>query len=138
MDELHGEGTQPQLLPGREVVELDLPQPMLVELGAGHGDGQPAAVDGNVLPQFAEHPRQGPQVILVPVRDHERLDVLRPITQVTEIRKHEIDPQHVGGGKPEPGVDDEDAALVLDHGHVLADLAQAAERQDPEPPVIHA
>ena len=34
-------------------------------------------------------------------------------------------------GNIRPGVDDDDPAVVLDHGHVLADLAQAAEREDP-------
>jgi hypothetical protein len=34
--------------------------------------------------------------------------------------------------KCEPRVDDEAPALVLEHGHVLADLAQSAERNDAE------
>jgi hypothetical protein len=36
---------------------------------------------------------------------------------------------HLGGREHQPGVDDDDAAAVLDHGHVLADLAKAAQRQ---------
>ena len=66
------------------------------------------------------------------VGDHDRLDVVRALAQVGEVGQHEIDPQHVGGREPQPGVDDDDPALVLDDRHVLADLAQAAERQDPQ------
>ena len=36
----------------------------------------------------------------------------------------------LGGREHQAGVDDDDAAVVLDDRHVLADLAQPAERED--------
>ena len=64
------------------------------------------------------------------VGDDDRLDVLGALAQVGEVGQHEVDPEHLGGREPQPGVDDDDPAVVLDDRHVLADLAQAAERQD--------
>ena len=45
----------------------------------------------------------------------------------------EIDAEVLVAREREAGVDDHDAALALDHGHVLADLAEAAERRDSRP-----
>src|SRR6185437_14326505 len=84
------------------------------------------------------HPGQSADVILVAVGDHDRLDVLGPVAQIAEIREHQVDTEHVGGREAQPGVDHDDPAVVLDDRHVLPDLAQPAERQDPESAVTHA
>jgi hypothetical protein len=68
-------------------------------------------------------------VVLVAVGEDDRLDVLGAVAQVGEVGQDEVDAEHLGGREHQPGVDDDDAALVLDHGHVLADLAQSPERQ---------
>ena len=117
---------------GREHLELRLAQPVLVELGAAHGDRQLAAVDdGDArLPQLAQHPRQRADVVLVAVGDDDRLDVVDVLAQVGEVGQHEVDAHHLGGREAQPDVDDDDPAVVLDDGHVLADLAEPAERED--------
>jgi hypothetical protein len=74
-------------------------------------------------------------VVLVAVGQHDRLDVVRALAQVGEVGQDEVDPELVGRREHQPGVDDQDAAVVLDDHHVLADLAQAAEGQDAERPV---
>ena len=48
-----------------------------------------------------------------------------------EVGQDEVDPEHLRGREHQPGVDDDDPPVVLDDGHVLADLAEPAERQDP-------
>src|SRR5581483_12499394 len=63
-------------------------------------------------------------------REHDRLDVARPLAQVGEVRQHEVDPELVGRGEHEPGVDHDDPVVVLDDRHVLADLPEPAEWQD--------
>ena len=127
-------GPHLELLAGGDVLEVDVSQVVLVELGAGHGDRQRAAEDGDVAAgvELAQHPRQRPEVILVAVGDDDGLDVVGALAQVGEVRQHEVDAEHVGRREPQPGVDDDDAVLVLDDRHVLADLAQAAEREDAE------
>ena len=65
--------------PAVDLVQLDVAQLVLVELRARHRDRQRAAVDGRqraLLAELAQHPRQRAEVVLVAVRDHDRLDVL--------------------------------------------------------------
>jgi hypothetical protein len=69
-------------------------------------------------------------VVLVPVRDHDRLDVVDALAQVREIRQHEVDAELLGRREAQAGVDHDDAAVVLDDGHVLADLSHASQRED--------
>ncbi len=119
-------------LGGQHVLDLHVLEPVLVELGAHHRGGQRPAVDRQLAPQLAQHERQRPHVVLVPVGQHDRLDVVGPLAQVGEVGQHQIDPELVGRREHQPGVDHDDAAVVLDDHHVLADLAEPAERQDPE------
>ena len=134
VDELERERSERQLLAGREVLELAVAQVVLVELRARHRDREPAAVHGRraAAAELAQHPRQRAEMVLVTVGDDDRLDVVGPLAQVAEVGQHEVDPEHVGGREAQPGVDDDDPAVVLDDRHVLADLAQPAERQDAE------
>ena len=62
------------------------------------------------------------------VGEHDRLDVVGALAQVGEVGQHEVDAEHLGGREHQPGVDDDDPAVALDDGHVLADLAQPPER----------
>ena len=119
-------------LADRQHVEVDLAQLVLVELRAGHRDGQLAAVDDRdaVLAELAQDPRQRPEVVLVAVRDDDRLDVVHPLAQVGEVGQHEVDAHHLRGREAQPAVDDHDAVVVLDDRQVLPDLAQAPERED--------
>ena len=133
VDQLHVERPRFDRVAGVDLLELHVFEPVLVELGAGHRDRQPAAVDrrrptGGA--ELAQHPGQRAEMILVAVRDHDRLDVVCPLAQVAEIRQHQVDAEHLGGREAQPGVDHDDPPVVLHDGHVLADLAQPAERED--------
>jgi len=77
VDELEPERPELDLLPGCEVLEVDLLEVVLIELGARHGDRQRTAVDGRhmLVPELAQEPRQRPEMILVAVSDDDRLDV---------------------------------------------------------------
>ena len=72
------------------------------------------------------------------VREHDRLDVLGALAQVGEVGQHEVDAEHLGRREAQADVDDDDAAVVLDDGHVLADLAEPAERKDAQRAGAHA
>ena len=115
-----------------EHLELRLAQLVLVELGARHRDRQLAAVGDRdlVLAELAQDPRQRAEVVLVAVGDDERLDVVRALAQVREVRQDEVDAHHLRRREAQAGVDDDDPAVVLDDRHVLADLAEPAERED--------
>ncbi len=66
-------------------------------------------------------------MVLVAVGEDDRLDILGAVAQVGEVGQDQVDPGHLGGRKHQPGVDHDDPPVVLDHGHVLADLPQASE-----------
>ena len=53
------------------------------------------------------------------------------VAQIFEIGDDVIDPQHVIIGEHQPGIHDQDLAVVFVGHHVLADLAQAADGDDP-------
>ena len=58
-----------------------------------------------------------------------RLDVVEPILDVGEVGEDQVDAGLVVLGEEHAAVDDEQAAVVLEDGHVAADLAEAAERR---------
>src|SRR5262249_11988990 len=67
-------------------------------------------------------------MVLVAVREEDRADA--PSCEVADVREEEVDAEMLVARKCETCVDDEDLAAELVHGHVLADLAEAAERDD--------
>ena len=73
----------------------------------------------------------GADVVLVAVRQHDRLDVVEPVLDVVEVGQDQVDAGVVVLGEEHAAVDDEQPARVLDDGHVAADLAEPAEGDDP-------
>ena len=70
-------------------------------------------------------------MILVAVSEDHRPDRARALTQVGEVRQDEIDAEVLVAWEGQTGVDDDDRAVALVDGHVLPDLAQAAEGDNP-------
>ena len=106
-----------------------LTEPVLVELRLDEPEREPRRDHGLDL-DLAEQVRQPADVILVPVREDHRSDA--PSREVADVRKQEIDPEMLVSREREAGIDHEHLSPGLVHRHVLADLAQAAERDDPE------
>src|SRR5581483_2413956 len=102
-------------------------QTVLVELRLDEPEREPRRPDLGHL-DLAQEVRQPADVILVRVREHDRAHLAGAVAQVRQIRKHEIDAEVLVAREREPGVDDDAPVLVLEHRHVLADLAQSAER----------
>ena len=129
--ELQRERPELEGLPRIDLVELDVAQLVLVELRARHRHRQRAAEDRRevAVAELAQDPGQRAQMVLVPVGDHDRLDVLGTFAHVGEVGQHEVDADHLGCGEAQPNVDDDDPPVELDDRHVLADLSQPAERQ---------
>ena len=57
--------------------------------------------------------------------------------QVAEVGQDQVDAEVLVAREREPGVDDDRLAADLEDGHVLADLAEAAERDHPQHAVTH-
>ena len=129
VDHLHLERPEPDHLARRQVLQRRVGELVLVELGADHRDRQHPAVDDRGIADLAQHIGQGADVVLVAMGEDDRLDVVDPVAEVGEVGQDEVDAEHLRGREHQPGVDDDDPAVVFDDGHVLADLAQSPERQ---------
>ena len=79
---------------------------------------------------LAQEVRQPTDVILVPVRQHDRADA--SALQVPDVREQQVDAEVLVARERETGVHDDDLVAELVDGHVLADLAEPAERDDPQ------
>ena len=110
----------------RVVVEL-----VLLDLVAEQSPGQGRGVHRNAR-ELGQDVRQAADMVLVGVGDEERLDVLAALLEVGDVGDDEVDPEHLLVGEHQAAVDHDDVVAVLEHVHVLADLAHPAERDDPK------
>ncbi len=122
--ELHG-------LARLERTERVVAQLVLAELGGQQATRQRRGVHGHAG-ELGQDVRQAADVVLVGVGDDEGADPLAPVAQVGDVGHDEVDAVHLLLGEHESAVDDDDLVGELEDGHVLADLADAAERDDPE------
>ena len=103
--------------------------PMLTALLGDQRQGELRADDRNVAPQLQQM-RDGPDVILVGMRDDDGLDLVEAVLDVPDVRQDQVDAGLVVIGEQHPAVDDQQPAEMLENGHVAADLADAAQCGD--------
>ena len=95
---------------------------------SGVACGQARRIDGRVDP--VHHIRQRADVVLVAVGDEEAAELLLIFCKIGDVRNDKVHAVHVVLGEAEAAVDDDHVLAVFQHGHVLADLIQTAERND--------
>ena len=66
-------------------------------------------------------------MVLMPVGDQIAAQLIQVALEIGRVRDDQIDAQHVVIREGYAAVDDDDVVSVLDHGHVLADLVEAAQ-----------
>ena len=115
-------------LEGQQRVVAEL---VLLELVAEQASRERRGVDRDAG-ELRQDVRQPADVVLVRVRDDEGLDLLAPRAQVLHVRHDEVDAEHLLLGEHQAAVDDDDLVVELEDREVLADLADAAERDDLE------
>jgi hypothetical protein len=128
---VHGEELEVERAEGHLVAlghlagdRLDL---VLLELGVDERQRELGADQGDVAP-LAEQVRHPADVVLVPVGEHDRHDVVQPVPDGGEVGEDDVDAGLVLLGEEDPAVDDQQLAVVLEHRHVAADLAEPSER----------
>ena len=102
---------------------------VLLELGLDERQRQARADQRDVAAQ-AQQVRDGTDVVLVPVGQDDRLDVVQAVLDVLEVGQDQVDAGLVVLGEQDAAVDDEQAAGVLEDGHVAADLTEPTQRDD--------
>ena len=90
--------------------------------------GQPRGEYGNV--QLRQDVWQSAGVVFVAVGNQDSLDALAVLGEVGDVGDDEVHPQHVLLGEQNPGVDDDNVAIVLQGHHVPAYFAEAAQWDD--------
>ena len=103
-------------------------QLVLLELELDKAGGEAGAVDGHV--HLLEHIGDGADVILVAMGDEEAAEATAVFDEVADIGNDAVDAVHVVAGEGHAAVHHDDLAAVLIDGHVLADLVEAAQRDD--------
>ncbi len=105
--------------------------PVLAAFGGDQRQRELRPDDRDVAPQL-EQKRDRPDVVLVRVGQHQRLDVVEAVFDVAQVGQDEVDAGLVVGGEHHPAVDDQQPAQVLEYRHIAADFADAAQRGDPQ------
>ncbi len=83
-------------------------------------------------PNFAQEIGEGADVVLVAVREDDRAKALALGERVGEVGDDVVDPGQFVVREHQPAVDGEEVVAGLDEHHVEADLAEAAEGNEPD------
>ena len=105
-------------------------QAVLVQLRLHEPEGEPRR-DDLLDVDLAKEVRQPADVILVPVREDDCAQATLALAQVREVGEDEVDAEVLVARERESCVDDHRVVSDLEDGHVLPDLAEPAERDDP-------
>ena len=132
LDELHLERADAHRLPGLHDVELDAGDIMLRELASYEGAGELRAVDRRR--HTPEHIGNRADMILMPMRNQIGAQALAVVGQVGDVRDDQVNAQHVLTWEDGAAVHHDDIVFIFKRRHVLANLAQTAQRNDSQLP----
>ncbi len=116
----------------RERERLDA---VLLELGVHKGERQLGA-DERDVPAHAQQVGHGADVVLVTVGEDHGLDVVETVLDVAEVGQDQVDAGLVVLGEQHAAVDDEQAAPVLQDGHVATHLAEPSQGDDAQGVIV--
>ena len=102
---------------------------VLSELATDEAKRQLRADQRDVL-ALAEEVRHPADVVLVRMREDDRLDLVQPVLDRGEVRQDQVNPGLIRLGEEHAAVHDEQAPGALKDRHVAADLAEPAQRDD--------
>ena len=129
VDEFHGEAAGLDQIAGLVGDQTDrVGQTVLLQLEADQTVGQSRAVDRRV--GGLEDVGDGPDVILMAVGNEEAAQLLLTVDEIGDVGDDQIDAVHIVLGEAQAAVHDEHIVAVFEHGHILPDLIQPAERDD--------
>ena len=69
-------------------------------------------------------------MILVSMSQDERLDLVAMLFDVGQIRNRDINAEQIFVGKHNSAIDDDHLTVITKDGHIHAELAEPAERDD--------
>ncbi len=108
---------------------------VLLELRADERQRELRPDERDVRP-FAQQVGHAADVVLMPVGQHDRGDLVEAVPDPGEVGQDHVDPGLGLLGEQHAAVDDQQPSAVLEHGHVAPDLAQAAQRHDSQATLV--
>ena len=126
LDGMDGERSDLETLARPDLAQVGvLEQSMLFQFVFHVGEREFSAPDWHI--QFAQNPRQRPDVVFVSVGQDDAANFLPVLHQIGNIGYNNIDAEEFGFRKHEAGIDDNDVVPPA-YGHAVhPELAQAAE-----------
>ena len=103
------------------LAQLDLQQPLRQRRG----------IDRRTQPLLDEVGERA-DVVFMAVRQDDAAHLLQAFHDVAGVGDDDVDAVHLARGKHEAGIDDQQILVRFQHEHVLANFAQAAQRNHPE------
>ena len=125
-DELAVERPRDVVVAGRDLDERGV-DPVLAQLGGDQRQGEPRP-DQRDVPAQPQQVGDRADVVLVAVGEDHGGDVVEPVLDDAEVGEDQVDARLLGLGEEHAAVDDEQLPVELEHRHVAADLAEAAQR----------
>jgi len=111
-------------------------QAMLFQLAGDHAKRQRGAIDWREA-EIGQQVWDRANVVLVPVGQQDRLDLILLLAQVGDVGQHKIDAQHLGFREHHAAIEQQDLVAVFEHPHVAPNLAGSAERNDAQSVLCH-
>ena len=110
------------------VVDLDDLRALTVFLCLGLNQCQGKARSNNRdVRALLEQPRDSTDVVLVTVGDHESFHAIPLVFHVGEVRQDQVNTRLIRAREQHAAVDDNQAVLVLQHGHIATDFGNTAQ-----------
>ena len=129
MNELDLKYAETEAVPGLLCENLGVfQQAALVQLQLDDGVGQGRGVNGDV--QIGDDIGDGADVILMPVGDDDAPDFADVGLEIADVRNNHVDAVHILVRETHAAVHHDDVVAVLIGGHVLANLAKTAQRDN--------
>ncbi len=126
-DEFDRERTDVTRSRGRTGTSSGVAKAVLAQLGLDQREGQRRAVDRAV--DERRHVRHAADVILVPVRQHQRARAAF-LLEIGEVRDDAVHAEQLGVREHHAGIHDDGRLTPGERQHVHSELAEAAERHD--------
>ena len=127
--ELGGNAAVLDRVPGLDFDQIEFVRLVLFEFRPDQRERERRA-DDRTFGKLAQEIRDAADVVFVSVRHEQRLELVAAIAQIAEVVDHDVDAEHLFVGEHQTAVDHDDIVGGLEDGHVAADFAAAAQRND--------
>ena len=127
-DKSDAETTNVDDVPCHDGVQIGRVHPILLQASLQYAERQTCTIHGAW--DLLHHIRESTNMILMPMRQYDRLNHVTILDKVSNIGNDEINPQHIFLREHQPGIHHEDLIIHADSRHILSDLTQPAQRDN--------